>query len=149
MYYFLLALIGGAAATTQVGVNGRLLSHLGSPILTSFISFSVGTLGLALVYALAVWGGVQQVPSLSGIPQTSAWMWVGGLLGAFYVFTTIICAPKIGFANLYSLAIAGQLFLAITFDHFGLLGSPLHFITPLRAAGVLFLITGVYLIQTH
>jgi len=149
MYYYLMALIGGAAATTQVGVNGRLLSHLGSPVFTSFISFSVGTVGLALIYILAIMAGVQQVPSLSAIPQTSAWMWTGGLLGAFYVFTTIICAPKIGFANLYSLVIAGQLFLAITLDHFGLLGSPLHAVTPLRAAGVLFLITGVYLIQTH
>ncbi|MBP2656718.1 MAG: hypothetical protein H6Q73_4287, partial [Firmicutes bacterium] len=31
MFYYLLSLISGAALTTQVGINGKLLSNVGSP----------------------------------------------------------------------------------------------------------------------
>lgn len=149
MYYYLLALISGAALTTQVGINVKLLSNLGSPILTSFISFSVGTIGLAIVYILAACYGLQPVPTLSAIAQTNSWMWIGGLLGAFYIFTTIFCSPNIGFANMFSLIVAGQIVLSIVFDHFGLLGSPVHLVTPVRLIGVTLLIFSVYLIQTN
>ncbi|SFM39826.1 DMT family transporter [Pelosinus propionicus] len=149
MYYYLLALISGAAITTQVGINVKLLSNLGSPVLASLISFSVGTIGLAIVYILAACYGLQPVPTLDAISQTSSWMWTGGLLGAFYIFTTIFCSPKIGFANMFSLVVAGQIVLSIIFDHFGLLGSPVHLVTPFRLIGVALLIVGVYLIQTN
>jgi transporter family-2 protein len=149
MYYYLLALISGAALTTQVGINGKLLANLGSPVLTSFVSFLVGTVGLAIAYIAAVYYGVQSVPSLHALTQTDFWMWLGGLLGAFYIFTAIFCSPKIGFANMFSLVVAGQILLAVVFDHFGLLGSTIHIITPFRLMGVALLIAGVYLIQTN
>lgn len=57
------------------------------------------------------------------------WMLAGGLFGAFYIFTTIFASPKIGFANMFSLVICGQIILAILFDHFGLLGNDVHLIT--------------------
>ncbi|MDF2570135.1 MAG: putative rane protein [Sporomusa sp.] len=149
MYYYLLTLISGVALTTQVGINGKLLSNLGSPILTSFVSFAIGTIGLAVAYIFAVIYGVQPLPTWEAITKTSFWMWLGGLLGAFYIFTSIVCLPKIGFANMFSLVIAGQIIFAVIFDHFGLLGSPLHLISPFRAIGVVLLIISVYIIQTN
>ncbi len=148
MYYYLFALISGAALTSQIGINGKLLSTIESPVLTSFISFLIGTIALAVIYIVAVCYGLQPVPALNAITQTSLWMWLGGLLGAFYIFTTIICAPKIGFANMFSLVVAGQIILAIIFDHFGILGNPRHILSPFRAFGVTLLIVSVYLIQT-
>ena len=50
-------------------------------------------------------------------------MFIGGLLGAFYIFTTIFTSPKIEFANMFSLVICGQILLAVISDHFGLLGN--------------------------
>ncbi|MBP2644225.1 MAG: hypothetical protein H6Q67_2112 [Firmicutes bacterium] len=149
MFYYLLALVSGAAVTTQVGLNVKLLSNLGSPILTSFVSFLVGTIVLAIAYIVAACYGLEPVPTLPAITQTSFWMWLGGLLGAFYIFTTIFCSPRIGFANMFSLVVAGQIILAIIFDHFGLLGSSVHLITPLRLLGLVLLIVSVYIIQTN
>ncbi|MBP2661768.1 MAG: hypothetical protein H6Q69_4800 [Firmicutes bacterium] len=149
MFYYLLSLISGAALTTQVGINGKLLSNVGSPVLTSFISFFVGTLGLAIAYIIAVYYGIQSVPTLHAFTQTNFWMWLGGLLGAFYIFVAIFCSPKIGFANMFSLVVAGQIILAVIFDHFGLLGSSVHIVTPIRLMGVALLIVSVYLIQTN
>lgn len=149
MHYYLFALLAGAASTIQAGINGTLSSNLGSPLLTSFISFLVGSIGLFIAYILTAYYGLQPLPTLTSIAQTNYWMWLGGLLGAFFIFTTILCSPKIGFANLFSLLVAGQIILSIIFDHFGLLGSPLHLISPFRILGVVLLIISVYLIQTN
>ena len=147
--YYLLALISGSVLTMQVGINGKLLLSIGNPVLASFISFMVGTIGLGVVYALAVFFEIQKVPSLQSLSLISWWMWLGGLLGAFYIFTVIFVAPKIGFANMFSLVVAGQIILAILFDHFGVLGNQIHSLTALKAIGVALLISGVYLIQTN
>jgi len=147
--YALMAFISGAVLTMQVGINGKLLIHLGNPILTSFISFLVGTIGLGFAYTFVVLFGVQTVPSLQSLSLISWWTWLGGLLGAFYIFTVIFVAPKIGFANMFSLVVAGQIILAILFDHFGALGNQIHSLTALKAIGVALLVTGVYLIQTN
>jgi transporter family-2 protein len=40
--------------------------------------------------------------------KTSWWMWVGGRLGTFYVWSTIFATPKIGASLALALMIAGQ-----------------------------------------
>ncbi|MBP2651220.1 MAG: hypothetical protein H6Q74_2045 [Firmicutes bacterium] len=67
MCYYLLALISGAAVTTQVGINGKLLVNIGGPILTSFISFLVGTIVLAIAYILAVYYGLEPIPTFNAM----------------------------------------------------------------------------------
>ncbi|WP_026895905.1 DMT family transporter [Clostridiisalibacter paucivorans] len=147
--YYLLSLVSGFALTLQVGINGQLRFKMGNPILSSLISFSVGTLGLAIVFLSAVLNGSSALPTANHIKNTSWWMFTGGLLGAFYIFTTIFTSPKIGFANMFSLIICGQIILAVIFDHFGLLGNQVHSLSPLRVLGIILLVLGVYIIQTH
>lgn len=147
--YFLLSALSGAGSTLQAGINGELRSNLGSPILASLISFLVGTVALSVAYAVGIIAGLQTVPSLEAFRHTQWWMWMGGLFGALFVFTTIIAPPKIGYANMFCLLIAGQLLLAIIFDHFGLFGNTVHTISTMRAVGALMLIVSVYIIQTN
>lgn len=149
MHYYLFALMAGAASTLQAGINGKLQASLGTPLLTSLISFVVGSFGLAISYLIAATYQLQSVPTLNTFMQTNSWMWCGGLLGAFFIFSTIFCSPKIGFANLFSLIVTGQVILSVIFDHYGFLGSPLHLLTPYRLIGTLLLIVSVYLIQTN
>ncbi len=149
LVYYLLAGVAGAGLTLQVGLNGKLRDSLGTPVLASCISFTVGSLGLAIAFAATVLIGTQSVPAAAGIRDSRWWMWLGGLLGAFYVLTSVLAAPRIGFANTLSLVIAGQILLALLFDQFGALGNPVHAINPWRAGGALLLVAGVYLIQTH
>jgi len=147
--YYLLSFIAGTAITLQVGINGQLRSNIGSPILASFISFLAGSIGLAFVFAVFVLNGTQTFPDMENIRHSQWWMWVGGLFGAFYIFTSIVAAPKIGFAHMFSLIITGQVLLSVLFDHFGMFGNPVHLINPYRSIGIVFLILGVYIIQTH
>ncbi|MDP4092672.1 MAG: DMT family transporter [Bacillota bacterium] len=149
LIYYFLSFISGAGVTLQAGVNNRLKSGLGDPILTSLVSFIVGTMGLAAAFVINIISGAQTVPGTGTMGRTSWWMWMGGLLGAFYIFSSIFSVSKIGFASMFSLVVAGQIILAVIFDHFGIMGNQVHLINPARALGVLVLIAGVYIIQTH
>lgn len=147
--YFILAFLAGTASTTQALANTKLMFGIGSPILTSFINFATGSLALAVIYMISVVQKTDTIPSIHNFMQTSWWMWSGGLLGAFFVFTIIFVSPKIGFANVFCLIVAGQLLLSILFDHIGFAGTPIHHLSMLRLVGVSLLIIGVYLIETN
>lgn len=77
------------------------------------------------------------------------WQFTGGMFGAFYVYAIIMTVLKIGSANMFSLIVAGQLLLAVLFDHFGLLGFNVHKLTTLRLLGIVILVIGVYVIQKN
>lgn len=149
LFYYLLSLISGFALTFQVGVNGALRIKLGNPLLSSLISFCVGTLGIGIILSMVSLNSSNSLPSITNFKNTSWWMFTGGLLGAFYIFTTIYASPKIGFANMFSLVLCGQIILTVLFDHFGILGNTIHATTPLRLLGITLLILGVYIIQTN
>jgi transporter family-2 protein len=113
--------------------------------MASLISFLAGTIAL-LVFVLTVG---TPVPSLSTLSQIPWWKWTGGLLGACYVTVVILIAPRIGAANMIALIVTAQMISAILFDHFGLLGFPLHPVSLFRVLGALMMIAGVYLILKY
>jgi transporter family-2 protein len=139
--------MSGVAMTTQGGVNGSLRRIVENPVLTALISFSVGTIALFILsFGLALATG-QTTSFAEHFKDTNWWMWTGGLLGAFCVFSNIVALPKIGFANMFSLVVAGQVILALIFDQYGFFGYTVHLINWVRVLGVMLLIAGVYLIQ--
>ncbi len=75
------------------------------------------------------------------------WAWVGGLIGAVMVTSAATAVPRIGVAAWVSAVIAGQLIAAVLYDQFGAFGQAVRPATPLRLAGVGFLIVGVYLVR--
>jgi len=68
-------------------------------------------------------------------------------LGAVYVSSVVVLVPKLGVALAFSLIIAGQMIMAIIFDHFGWLGLAIKEISPGKIIGVLLLVAGVVLIR--
>ena len=150
MLYYVLAFVGGLALTLQIGINAALNAVVGGPVLAAAVSFSVGALGLIAAWGATVLMGIQPVPLLADVLKNSSlWMWLGGLLGGLYVFIVTFTAPKIGFASVLSLVMAGQIILALTLDHFGILTSTAHPISLMRIVGVALLMAGVLLIQNH
>ncbi|CUH96353.1 putative membrane protein [Propionispora sp. 2/2-37] len=145
MIYFFLAFCAGLAVTFQTGVNTQLRSALQNPVAASLASFTVGTLVLFL--CMYFYNG--PLPSLASLSLVSWWKWTGGILGAFFVYAVIVLTPEIGPANMLSLVVFGQLFLALLLEHFGLLGFTLHPVSPLRLGGLVLLVAGVYLIQKY
>jgi transporter family-2 protein len=112
----------------------------------SFVSYLGGTVTMLICLIL---GGTSVLPSASLLGGVRWWQLTGGMFGAFYVCAIIVTAVKIGSANMFSLMVAGQLLLAVLFDHFGLLGFNVHKVTVARFCGIVLLVAGVYVIQRN
>ena len=143
IFFLLLALAAGVLLPVQAGLNAQLRSALGSPIAAAFVSFLVGTATLAaatLVFRVS-------------FPVTRAWaltpvvQWTGGIIGAVYVLAAVVLAPKLGAGTLVASVVAGQMITSLLLDHYGLIGFPIHSLSPVRLIGAALVIAGVVLIQ--
>lgn len=140
--FLLAALAGGAVLPIQVALNTLLRRYVGEPMQVTFISYLAGALASLILCGLARY----PLPTAAVLTQTSWWMWVGGCLGTFYVWSTIFATPKIGAALALALTIAGQMIAALFLDHYGAIGLMRYPASPTRIAGVVLVILGVSLV---
>jgi transporter family-2 protein len=127
----------------QFGINAQLANWVDSPLRATFVSFAVGTAALTIVM-LAAYRDWPPVDRISGAPW---WVWIGGLLGAFYVLGSIVAAPKLGAATLVAVILAGQAVASLLVDHFGWVGFQENPVTPGRIAGIVLVGLGVALVR--
>jgi transporter family-2 protein len=137
--FLLAALAGGAVLPVQVALNTVLRRYIGEPLQVTFISYLAGALASLLICLFAKY----PIPTIAVLGQTSWWMWVGGCLGTFYVWSTIFATPKIGAALALALTIAGQMVAAIFLDHYGVLGLTKIAMSPTRITGAVLVVLGV------
>lgn len=126
----------------QVVVNAQLRTNLGQPMQASLISFAVGTLA-ALLYCVIA--GVER-PSFEQMRQAPWWAWIGGLLGLFFIWCSIVVSPRIGVTLMLGLVVAGQVAASTLIDHFGLLSAEVRPASLGRIAGVVLVVAGVGLV---
>lgn len=141
--FILLALAAGAMMPTQAATNNKMAEVVGSPILSAFVSFFVGTIAL-FVYLLFSGASFGNLASAKDAPAIA---WMGGLFGAFYVAAGVTLVPRLGVAMTFSLIIAGQLLVTLVIDHFGLLDVPVKEVSIARVAGIVLIGAGVVLIR--
>lgn len=144
MILLLLAVLAGAMLPIQASMNAKMAKVTDSPLLATIISFAVGTVAL-LLYILATQATV--FGQVFNVRQAPIYVWLAGILGAFYVVTSVSVLPQLGVALTFSLIIAGQMLVTLLFDHYGLLGVPVKPINVPRIIGVLLIIGGVILIR--
>jgi len=137
----LLSLFAGAMIVLQAPINARLGSVMGGPLVAAFLSFLTGTLALGLCLLV-----LRKSVAISQITHTSPWMWVGGVLGAILVFTTIFAVPRLGATAMFALVIGGQVLFSLILDHYGFLLPQATAISPLRLLGAGLLVSGIALI---
>jgi bacterial/archaeal transporter family-2 protein len=141
--YLLFAFVAGAMIPLQAGINTQLAQWVHSPVRAAFVSFVVGTTAL-LIVSVAIWRPIPSGSRLAGAPW---WVWIGGLLGAFYVAGSIVTAPHLGASVLIGAVIAGQSLASLLVDHFGWVGFREHHISPGRVVGMLLVLAGVALVR--
>jgi bacterial/archaeal transporter family-2 protein len=140
--YVLLALVGGAMLPIQFGINAQLAEWVGGSVRAAFVSFVIGTVALLAAVLVTARGGW---PDRAG--SAPWWVWIGGLLGAFYVVASIVTAPKLGAVTLVAVILAGQAVASLTLDHFGWVGFEEEPVTLVRVVGMLMLAGGVVLVR--
>lgn len=139
-FHFLTALLAGMALASQSAINSQLAKGLlGQPLVASAISFAIGTV---VLFVICLWKA-----DLSGawqhLPEQAWWKWVGGILGAWFVFTIVYLAPKIGMTNMLFFVIVGQLLMAAVIDHFALFGMPIRPLELWHILGLLVMALGL------
>jgi transporter family-2 protein len=135
-----LAIFAGMCNGFQAPVNAALGRFVGV-VESSCISFTVGALSLLVVALVAGQG------SLLRVGDAPPNLWIGGLLGAFFVTTALFVVPKIGAAVMIASVITGQMTAALIIDQIGLLGIPKNPIDLYRVAGLACLAVGIKLLS--
>ncbi|WP_243317648.1 DMT family transporter [Geothrix paludis] len=144
LLFLVMAFAIGLAVPLQSAVNNALRASLHSgSMLAALVSFAVGTAALLVVSALTG----QPFAALGGLSRVPWWQWLGGFLGAFFVFGTTLLAPRIGLAAMVSLIVAGQVCSSLAFDHFGLIGLQARGLSWIRLLGAGFILAGAILVN--
>jgi bacterial/archaeal transporter family-2 protein len=141
LLYIALAALTGLLLPLQSLIAARLAEAINGPLMAALVNFVGGTLALALVIVLF------RVPWPSGAQAASvpAYVWMSGLLGAFFVAQAAFTIPKLGAAGMVALVVAGQMIGSVLMDHFGIL-QPVQPVTLQKLLGAVFLLAGVVLI---
>ncbi|MGD2037598.1 MAG: DMT family transporter [Desulfobacterales bacterium] len=134
-----LAVFAGMSNGFQAPINAALGKFVGI-VESSCISFSVGTLSLLVVSLVAGQGSILRI---ADAPPN---LWIGGLLGAFYVTIVLFVVPKIGAAVMIAAVITGQMTAALIIDQVGLLGIPKNPIDLYRLGGLACMAVGIKLL---
>lgn len=135
-----LAIFAGMSNGFQAPVNAALGRFVGV-VESSCISFSVGALSLFVVSMVAGKGSILK------FVEAPPYLWIGGLLGAFFVTVALFAVPKIGAAVMIASVITGQMTAALIIDQTGLLGIPKNPIDLNRIGGLACLAVGIKLLS--
>ena len=144
LIWIIVALLSGAVLPIQAGLNARLGSAGQNPVYAATISFVVGTIGL-IVYILLT----RQQVSVAGLREVPPYIWLGGLLGAFYVTAIVLLFPKLGPGLTFGLVVAGQMIVSIMLEHFNLLVAHPSPISYMKLLGIALVVAGVVIIRKY
>lgn len=141
-YLILIAVVVGSLMPVQAGINAQLTRYLQNPYLTATISFTTGSIAL---FILTLFKGVN-FEEIKRMSTVSPIFYIGGILGAIFVSSTIFLIPKMGATSMIAAFITGQLLMSVLIDHYGLLGLSVTPISFTRVLGVILLFVGLFLV---
>jgi len=142
-WILILAVLSGAVAPLQVGINAQLAKTMLHPLQATVVSFIIGTIGVTAVsFAFRV-----PLPNLMQSLQAPPILLTGGLLGVFMVMSAITTAPRLGASVFIAASIAGQMIASLLMDYYGVMGYAAQPITLAKIIGVVLVFAGVVLIR--
>lgn len=135
-----LALVAGAAAAFQIGVQAQLGGRIGaieSAVVATWVGSALTASFLLLVHRGI--GGFRQ------IGEVRWWMFLGGVLGSLYIFSIAVAGLRIGVVATVALFLTSQLATATLIDGFGWLRAVRVDVTATRLIGLAFLAVGAFM----
>lgn len=140
--YIILAVLSGTGLAVQIGLNTT-LAKVTSPLWTGFVVFATGALvmGMALIFTRS------SIPDPNIVRQAPSYVWLTGLCGSLYVFTSIIASPRIGAGTLVIVVTVSKIIVSLYLDHCGFEGLPIHTLNAPRIMGMLLLIAGMLVVN--
>jgi transporter family-2 protein len=140
MFLLVMGLVIGVGVPLQTAINSQLRKAVSSSLVSSMISFTVGTLFLAVILLLT---NQSLLISRDLIQHQPWWIWIGGLLGVIYLTGNIILFPYLGSVQTVIMPVTGQLIMSMLIDNFGWFGAVRHSLTIIRILGAVLVAIGV------
>lgn len=138
-----IVVIIGCLLAIQGSINTHLTTFLKHPLQGALVNFLVGSvclIGLNLLFKT-------QIPDFAHVKTAPSYLFIGGMLGAIFVSSTIFFIPRIGVTTVLAASIVGQLVAATIIDHFGFFGIAAQPISISRIIGIVLLLSGIFFIQ--
>ncbi len=142
--WIFLVCLAGAFLPIQAGMNSQLGKAAGSPVWASTFSFLVGTVGLMLYILIT-----RQTVSWAGVKEAPGYVWVAGLMGAFYVTIIILAFPRLGPGLTFGLIVAGQMIISVVLEHNNILVAHPTPINAMKLLGIALIVAGVIIIRKY
>lgn len=136
----LVIVLAGSLAAIQAPMNAALGASLGSGTLAAAISFGIGFIVLLAIVVLTGDAG-----HFANAGTVNRWLFLGGFLGAFYVWAILWAIPTLGVVTAISAMIFGQMIVALVLDSTGLFGLQVTQISPQRLLAAALVVGGVVL----
>ena len=133
----------GAAVPMQSAINAQMGGVQGHPLYGAVTNTAVAT----LIFLLLILGSRLPAPNLHAAASGPAWLWLGGFVGAAFVFGGLFVAPRVGAATFATATIFGTIAASLLIDHFALFGFATRPVTLLRLAGVGGVLGGMLMLQ--
>ena len=143
MFYLLLIFLLGVLTPVQTAANSRLRLSVGSPLVASLVSFSVGT--LYLIVATLLQKGSLGIPADTFL-NLPWWAWLGGICGLYGLTVNILIFPKLGGVQTALMPMLGQIGMGMLIDSFGWFRSAAYPFTWLRLAALAMILAGVCMV---
>lgn len=138
--YLLTGFIVGMGLSMQTSINGRLRKSVGSPFLTSLISFAVSTVFIAILAYIQT--NTLIIPA-DFFHHQPLWIWFGGFFGCIFLTGNILLFPKLGAVQTVIFPVLGQILAGLLIDEFGFFHAPLAPMTLYKALGTVLVLGGV------
>ncbi len=123
----------------QTAINRRLaiIRLDGDMFFSSLVSFATGSvfLGIASGILSLVYVYAFDNTAIWRVSEASPWMYTGGFVGAAFILSTMLFAPRIGMTKMYMAIVLGQLASSLLYDHFGVLNIRQEDATVMRIVG--------------
>jgi bacterial/archaeal transporter family-2 protein len=139
----LIAIVVGALMPIQAGINAELTRFIEHPYLGALISFFIGTSALLILSTLH---GLP-IHDLKRLTHAPAHYFLGGILGALFVGSSIYLIPRLGATIMVGSIVTGQFLMSLFMDHYGVLGVPAVPLNWERLVGMSLLIIGLTMLM--
>jgi bacterial/archaeal transporter family-2 protein len=137
------AFAAGALIPAMGILNAGLSRATGSAPVAAVVLFIVALVVAALTAVLTR----QTLPTVQTLQNTSAQLYLGGFIVAFYVLSVTVLVPTFGVGNTILFAMTAQIFSSALIDNLGLLGAAVRPVSSMRLGGMALMLIGLVVVQ--
>lgn len=135
--YHLATFVIGVLLALQLAMNGAAGSVVGNYRMANGLFWCIGAATAFLIAATGYESGFWR-----RLPSVPWWYWAGGFMGGILLCLVAMLIMRMGAASFTAIVLAGQVCGGLLIAHYGLMGTPVEPLTPMRVSGALIMLLG-------